>query len=622
VTAPRKPRDIGNGLVCASFGRGGEWLSLATVHPEAGFVELTGLPLFAPEWRGDPDAVRRYRSWMRREEHAFLHLEAGRAQISTRQDAPRGMRGVIQRIVIKASHRDRPAGIRIRLNGRLGWPALAEITEVDLPTEEGLKSRLKSREGTLRVAGEGGPVIVQAWLRKGGESALGSTEDRSDMRIGWKVLRRKMPTAVAWLDWPGEAEEVHLDIACNFDTPPAEAPEWCDRTRLKPPAPDRDDGREELRPLRVPARLVKPLGRMNQRAASYTRGSTALEVSGAERCILTDHRILPLSWTRDAYWQARLLLTTWGRGGHDEDERIVGDHLRWLFLRCDRPDDRWARSHHADGRRKDHPLQADQQLYPLLELADYVTAVGRLPALPPDSSWADLAGAAWAAAEGIVDAGTGFIRTDENPADDVPANPFLLSDQVLLWHTATRLASVASAIGLAKTPLRDTASRIRAAVKRHFVVDGPLGSMWAYSLNGRGGVERYMDANDLPAALAPLWGFCKPTDKAWRTTMRFAFDPQNPGFVEGPMGGLGSRHTPGTWSLGDIMGWVAFGLMEEETASEAALERLTKTAFGDGMLPEAYDPEGSGSAVRHWFAWPGAALGALLLDHAARDSGE
>ena len=146
--------------------------------------------------------------------------------------------------------------------------------------------------------------------------------------------------------------------------------------------------------------------------------------------------------------------------------------------------------------------------------------------------------------------------------------------------------------------------------------------MWAYSVNGRGGIERYMDANDLPAALAPMWGFCPTDDGRWQTTMRFAFDRENPGFVEGPMGGLGSRHTPGTWSLGDIMGWVAFGLMEEESLSEAALERLIRSAFSDGMLPEAYDPEGSGSAVRHWFAWPGSALAALLLEHAARDTGE
>ena len=389
-----KPRDVGNGLVCASFGHHGEWLSLATIDPDAGFVELTGLPPFDPEWRGLPDLVRRYRSWMRRDEHAFLHVDAGRAQLSARQDAPRGTRGIIQRLVVRASHRDRPAGIRLRLNGRLAWPELPEVSEVDPPTDEAMKSRLKAREGTLRVNGEGGPVIVQAWLRKGGESSRGSAARRSDMRIGWKVLRRKMPTAVAWVDWPGDAEEVHIDIACTFDRPPVEAPDWLDATRRSPPA--RPDGADELRPLLVPTRLVKPLGRMNQRAASYTRNCTALQVSGSERAILTDHRILPLSWTRDAYWQARLLLTTWGRGGHDDDERIVADHLRWLFLRCERPDGRWARSHYPDGRRKDSPFQADQQLYPLLELADYLAATGATPELPPDAAWTALIEEAWA----------------------------------------------------------------------------------------------------------------------------------------------------------------------------------------------------------------------------------
>jgi meiotically up-regulated gene 157 (Mug157) protein len=62
--------------------------------------------------------------------------------------------------------------------------------------------------------------------------------------------------------------------------------------------------------------------------------------------------------------------------------------------------------------------------------------------------------------------------------------------------------------------------------------------------------------------------------------------------------------------------------MEDQEASDAALQRLIAAAFGDGMLPEAYDPDGSGSAVRHWFAWPGSALGALLLDHATREAGE
>ena len=532
---------------------------------------------------------------------------------------PGGPEGWCSASSLTAARGDRPAGIRIRFSGRLGPPALAEITEVDPPSDETLPCRVRAHAGTLRVDGPGGPVAVEVRLRTGVGPGRVEGDGHSVRGIGWSVLRRAMPTAVAWIDWPGDADELELDISCRFEAGVPAMPAWLRSSPLAPGGDRVDESRSMPRPLPVPARLLPRLGRMHRRAASYARGCTALVVSGSERTILTDHRILPLSWTRDAYWQARLLLATWARGGSGVDERIVADHLRWLFLRCERPDGRWVRSHHADGRRKDHPLQADQQLYPLLELADHLRATGSLPALPPDAAWADLAAPAWRAAEAAIDDATGLIRTDENPADDVPAYPYLLSDQVLLWHTATRLAGVSAQVGLDRSRLLDTARRVRDAVGEHFAVPGPLGPMLAYSVDGRGGFERYMDANDLPAALAPLWGFCRPTDVRWATTMRFAFGPHNPSWARGPLGGLGSRHTPGTWTLGDLMGWVAFGLMGERTASEAALERLARVAFPDGMLPEAYDPGGSGDAVRHWFAWPGAALGALLLDHGAQD---
>jgi hypothetical protein len=451
-----------------------------------------------------------------------------------------------------------------------------------------------------------------------------------------------MPTAVAWIEWPAEADEVHLDIACAFDRPPAPAPEWQTRPALQagggPEAPQHlpEGGRPasrpaqvptesrpprattESRPLRVPIRLVRSVGQLDQRAATYTRTCTALQVAGAERCILADHRTLPLSWTCDAYWQARLLLATWARGGHDDDAAIVADHLRWLFLRCERPDGRWLRTHHADGRRADLAFRADQQLYPLLELADFVGATGGLPELPPGSTWAELAGQAWAAAESAIDGVTALLATDVDAADAIPPHPFRASDQVLLWHTAMRLAGVARQLGLVATSFTERADRTRAAFDAHVVVDGAHARQWAGSVDGRGGVELSIEATDLPLALAPLWGFCKPTDRTWRATMAFALDAANPAFVPGPAGGLGSRHTPGTWTLGDIFAWVAHGLMGEPASAEAALARLVSVAFSDGMLPEAYDPEGSGDVVRHWFALPGAVLGALVLEHAAR----
>lgn len=609
MTAPRQPRDVGNGLICASFGAGGEWLSLATVDPELGFVELTGLPPFDEAERGDPAAVRRYRSWMREDERAFLSVQAGRATVTARQHAPQGSRRLVQQLSIRALPADRPADIMIRFRGRLARPAYAEITEVNPPRWQTSPTRLAVGDGVLSVLGEGPPLSVRARLRGLGDTptAVPVGED-----ISWYLLGGSPRSAEARFAWPVGADELRIDIEAEFDLGVMPRPAWLGVDDAQPSSPAYP-GIGADRSLVIPARLWEPARRISQRATDYVRECCALVVNGSERCILTDHRILPLSWTRDAFWQARLLLATWSIGVDPDDVRIVADHLRWLFVRCQRPDGRWVRSHYVDGARKDLPFQADQQIYPILELTDYVDAIGSYPQLPPGYHWAELLVAAWAAVKAAIDEETGLIAADENPADDVPAHPFLLSNQVLLWRASWRLASASARLGLPAGPFAEVAERTRAAVDELFVVDGPLGRQWAYAVDARGGSELYHDANDLPVAVAPLWGFCEADDPLWRTTMRFAVDPANPGFESGSRGGLGSRHTPGTWTLGDIQDWVAAGLRGDQVASEAALARLVELAdLYDDMLPEAYDPEGSGSAVRHWFAWPGAAFAVLF----------
>ena len=627
MTRAAKPKDVGNGLACASFGPSGDWLSLATVVPDAGFVELTGMPPFEGEWRGDADAVRRYRSWMRRDKYAFLSIDAGHATTSIRMDAPKGTRGVIQRLVLKAAASERPAGVSLRVAGRLARPAYAEVAEVDPPTHLDTDTVLKAVEGTLLVSGEGMPVVIEAWERSG---AFDASAGRGDGLVEWQVMRRSVPTAMAWVEWPEDAAELRLDIACTFDAQAAGgavdaatiptsdvAPVPVGPELGGVAAPDVTAAIPEAEhPLHVPPRLLKPLRRVTKRAATYARDCTALRVAPGERTILTDHRLLPLSWTRDAYWQARLLLASWTRGSRRDDVDLVADHLRWLFLRCERPAGRWMRSHHADGSVKDPVFQADQQLYPLLELTDFVLATGTVPALPVGQTWSEAVMDAWRAAEEAIDPHLDLIATAENAADDAVGEPYLLSDQVLLWRVASRLAETATTLGVTKGPFIDRAARSRRAVTTHFEIEGPLGPQWASAVDGKGGSATYVDANELPIALAPLWGFCRARDRRWQGTMAFAFDEANAAFVPGELSGLGSLHTPGTWPMGDIQRWVSAGLAGHHVVADAALDRLVDVAFADGMLPEAYDPGGSGAAVRHWFAMPGAALGVLILEHA------
>ena len=348
--------------------------------------------------------------------------------------------------------------------------------------------------------------------------------------------------------------------------------------------------------------------RVTDRALAYVRGCTALSVAPDERVFLTDHRILPLSWTRDAYWQALALLAADGPG----DRRRVADHLRWLWRHCERPDGRWVRSHHANGRRKDLAFQADQQLYPIVELADLWRLTGELPA---GVAWERQVPVAWNAAMEELDPRMGLIGSAENAADDPAAAPFIGASQILLWYAASRLAELADAgvAGLDADELRTTAAAVSDAFDAHV---GSKAGPWAYAVDGAGTRIAYHDANDLPLALAPAWGFCTPHDSGWLATMDFAFSPANPGWFDGPRGGLGSIHTPGPWTLGDLQRWIRHRTSGDVAGAAAALDRLEAIAFVDGMLPEAYGAEDD-VRIRHWFAWPGAALAALrLLDDA------
>jgi hypothetical protein len=583
--AGAKPVDVGNGSLAASFGASNAaLLSLLAPHPGYGSVELCAVPPFDERHRGDPVEARRFRARLTDDRLACLHLESAdgdafRADELVLEDPLRPVwHGTVGAVRVQASAAGDPSGvavtwrvesagapppIRLRFEGRLDRPALAEVTETDPPSPTGASTILGADGCRLQVAS---PELAATIV--------------VDVGAGTWIVEGSS----ARLEVPPSTDDVLASVRCSTHLArPAPAP-----VAMEPSSPV--DG------------LVRPIV---ARALAYVRGCTALATSADERAILTDHRILPLSWTRDAYYQALLLLAADGPGDRDR----VADHLRWLWRRCERPDGRWVRSHHADGRRKDRALQADQQLYPILELADFWRRTG---ALPSGVDWTVAVDAAWSAALREIDPATGLVASAETPSDDPAAVPFIASSQILFWYTARRLEEMASAGTLAThaAGLDGVARRVRAAFDTE-LVDG---ERWAYATDGAGARVAYHDANDMPTALAPLWGFCAADDPGWRSTMAWAYSPANPGYAPGERGGLGSAHTPGTWTLGDVQAWIRGRVTGDAKAMEAALKRLRAVAFDDGMLPEAYSVTTEPDVrVRHWFAWPGAAVGALLI---------
>lgn len=314
-----------------------------------------------------------------------------------------------------------------------------------------------------------------------------------------------------------------------------------------------------------------------RRAMAYALDCASCQVDGAV-AILADHEILPLVWTRDAYYVARMLLAV---APADECVRATVDgFLRWCFERAERPDGWWPRSSLASGQVKDRAFQLDQQLYPPLLLAEHARITGDRGLIVRHG----------AAAERVLDAlldraEDGLIATAETPADDPLAEPFHFSSHLLLWRTL-------AAYGRDVEPLR-------ARIRERFTREG----RFAYAI-GATGARHYHDANDVPTALAPAWGFCRPDDPVWLATVEYAWSGRNEGYVAGPLGGLGSLHTKHPWPLGDLQRVIVARARGDAGAETAAWERLERVEMWDGLLPEAYDERDGTVASRHWFAWP------------------
>lgn len=605
-----KPLDLGNGLVAGSFGGDGSWLSFGAPHPVHGFVEMLAAPPFDEEQRGDPAAVRRYRAQLTEERFAFLRLELPDEQVPERRAgvdsegrpvwrrggrgwacsvtawAPPGEAALVQRYVIEATSDVRAV---LRFGGRLDRSALAEITEVNPPLPLDVHSDVDVSPRELAVTA---PVLATS-ARVAVDATAGRWVPDADSAAQWEITA-------------GDGETVEITVIVSLATPP-----WPgDGPRSTAPAP----------------RITQadPPGTLEHIAAGavrYVLGCTAFDVGEAERTILTDHRLLPLSWTRDAYYQALLLLCA--APGDPDVMDVVAGHLRWLWGRGRTPGTPWMRSHLPDGRPKDLAVQADQQLYPLLELADYRRVAGRWPSAPGDGGadaahqWGELIAEVW---QGLPrDGHDGLLAGAENPADDPSELPFALSTQILYWHTASQLAPWSDELGLDALQLEQTAKHLQDAITQVFTCEGPFGPQWAYETDGNGRHRLYQDANDLPTAFAPNWGFCSPKDERWTTTMRFAFSPHNAGHVAGHFGGLGSAHTPGTWTLGDAQELAVARTMADTARAKAVLERIGHVAGVDGLLPETYHAGSGQWLARHWFAWPAAVFGIL---HFGITSGE
>jgi hypothetical protein len=631
-----KPLDFGNGRVAGSVSDQGRLIALNTAHPRHGYVTLTCVPPFPDDRWYDPAYVRRYRAALAAPDlpgigFTFLGTAHYPSTCALVADAlPRVHLTIAPNITVE---------IVTFAPSLDGAPAAGAVQICTLTNQRDEPYELSySWGGTLSLTRssyaqltEGGPIPrpPDAYVVAQADQQL--TIENSG--LGWAVAVRGIPThqerpsggmpniQLDGVLWHEPHATQRMVVAYGFGATGVDA------ERQAADLAGLDSGKlldetvrswEEMTAL-VTATEPPEAAWLTARAITYVLACCAVPV-GEAMCVITDHQLLPLAWTRDAYYEIQPLLglrqhahNVGGRGAalRAAIEALVQRHLIWLFETAERPDGMWGRAYLTNGHCKDRVFQLDQQCYPLLELADYCTMTGDTALVTR------LRGHVGPLIELLMQrraADAWLFPTSETPADDQVEMPYHLSSQIVVWRTFRALASLNAHVAFTDRDLANAAEQVRRAVYRHMVVVHAGQPLFCYLTDLQGGYRLYHDANDLPTALAPVWGFCSSDDPIWRATIAFAYSEANVGgYYSGRYPGLGSVHTPHPWPLGAVQALLVAGLLRDAPWRERAWRTLHDRACWDGMLCEAYDEATGAVASRHWFAWPGAALAMLAL---------
>jgi uncharacterized protein len=210
----------------------------------------------------------------------------------------------------------------------------------------------------------------------------------------------------------------------------------------------------------------------------------------------------------------------------------------------------------------------------------------------------------------------GMVHGAFRPSDDACVLPLNVPVNLGLTAALEQVAMVANEVdaGDSGSEALALASEIRAGV----ALDGSVGAVWAYEVDGLGGMLRMDDAN-APSLLAlPYWGACQVSDPHYVATRRWILSADNPWWFSGEAArGVGSPHTGPRriWPIAlAVQGLTA-------TSDDERLEcirMLGATHAGTYLAHESFDPDHPASFSRPWFAWANSLVGELL-ERAALD---
>jgi meiotically up-regulated gene 157 (Mug157) protein len=194
------------------------------------------------------------------------------------------------------------------------------------------------------------------------------------------------------------------------------------------------------------------------------------------------------------------------------------------------------------------------------------------------------------------------------PSGEPSVYPYVCYSNVLVWRTLLDAAWLYDRIR--DVDRSDEANKlggqVREAIWRHFLVDGPFGKMFAFSVDMEG---NYKLGDDPYGSIQLLthYGFCSPDDAVYGNTIRWIHSEHNPVLAPGSGGGTASAPARRNLPLVTVINDLLTGRKDE------ALEFLRRAGLDEGIACEFVDSD-TGEVV----GGPAFASGAGSLAHSLR----
>lgn len=164
---------------------------------------------------------------------------------------------------------------------------------------------------------------------------------------------------------------------------------------------------------------------------------------------------------------------------------------------------------------------------------------------------------------------------------------------------------------------------IRTAIMDHAIINSTNGQIYAYEIDGFGGIN-FMDDANVPSLMSlPYIGFVDANDTIYTSTRAAITSNRNPYWFHSAStnhSGIGGPHRGlnRVWPMNWIVQLDTSTSVDEKVA---LLDVIKTTTAGKGLIHENFDvgqADGNGFG-RLWFAWGNSLFGEVLLNMAMQE---